>query len=84
MDTTMKALETMGTIDTEGHLHLDEPLASINSGRVKVIVLFPDVADINESEWLSAAANNPVFSFLNHPEEDIYTLLDGKPFHAEL
>lgn len=36
--------------------------------------------EINEQEWLHAAATNPVFDFLKDPEEDIYTLTDGKPF----
>jgi tetratricopeptide (TPR) repeat protein len=37
--------------------------------------------DIDEDEWLKAAASNPVFDFLKDPEEDIYTLNDGKPFN---
>ncbi|MEM1172726.1 MAG: hypothetical protein AAGJ08_27525 [Cyanobacteria bacterium P01_H01_bin.35] len=36
--------------------------------------------EINEQEWLQAAATNPTFDFLKDPEEDIYTLTDGKPF----
>jgi hypothetical protein len=36
--------------------------------------------EINESEWLYAAATNPAFEFLKEPEEDIYTLADGRPF----
>jgi hypothetical protein len=34
----------------------------------------------SEIEWLKAAANNPVFAFLQDPAEDIYSLSDGKPF----
>lgn len=82
-DAGMKAIETTGTVDTEGQLHLDEPLASLGSSRVRVIVLFPDEVDISEREWLRAAANNSAFDFLKDQEEDIYTLQDGKPFHAE-
>jgi tetratricopeptide (TPR) repeat protein len=37
--------------------------------------------DIDDSEWLQAAATNPAFDFLKDPEEDIYTLADGKPFN---
>ena len=33
-----------------------------------------------ETEWLRAATINPAFDFLKEPEEDIYTLADGKPF----
>ena len=40
-----------------------------------------DTEEIDEQEWLYAAANNPVFDFLNDPEEDIYTLADGKAFN---
>ncbi len=35
---------------------------------------------LTEMEWLQAAAVNPAFDFLNEPEEDIYTLADGRPF----
>jgi hypothetical protein len=37
-------------------------------------------AVINEMEWLRAAATNPAFGSLKKPEEDIYTLADGRPF----
>jgi hypothetical protein len=39
--------------------------------------------DLDEKEWLQAAAINPAFDFLKDPEEDIYTLADGKPFHDQ-
>lgn len=35
----------------------------------------------NAPEWLHAVANNPAFDFLKNPEEDIYTITDGKPFY---
>jgi hypothetical protein len=31
--------------------------------------------------WVNAIATNPSFAFLDDPEEDIYTLEDGKPFN---
>ncbi|MHC5732859.1 MAG: hypothetical protein ACYTXY_54255, partial [Nostoc sp.] len=40
-----------------------------------------DEEEIDEQEWLKAAASNPVFNFLKDPEEDISTLADGKPFN---
>ncbi len=82
-DSSIKAIEAMGTVDADGQLHLDEPLGSISHSRVRVIVLFPEEAAIDEQEWLLAAANNPALDFLRDPEEDIYTLQDGKPFDAE-
>ena len=38
-------------------------------------------SDLNETEWLQAAAANPSLDFLKDPEEDIYTLADGGPFY---
>jgi hypothetical protein len=50
---------------------------------VKEIIWIPDETDINEQEWLQAAASNPAFDFLKEPDEDIYTLTDGKPFYDQ-
>ena len=47
---------------------------------VRVSHLPPEESDINETEWLHAAAANPAFDFLKDPEEDIYTLSDGDRF----
>jgi len=78
-----KAIEIGGTIDAQRRLQLDEPLPLVGPGRVRVIILIPDETDINEQEWLQAAARNPAFDFLKEPGEDIYTLADGKPFHDQ-
>ncbi len=43
----------------------------------------PEDSDINETEWLQAAAANPAFDFLKDSVEDIYTLSDGEPFYDE-
>ena len=54
-----------------------------------VLVVVPEqeddeeVADIDEMEWLRAASANPSFDFLKEPEEDIYTLADGRPFYDQ-
>lgn len=79
----MKALEVTGTVDKSGQLHLDKPLAMGSDHRVRVILLFPEAEEIEEIEWLRAATTNPVFAFLHDPEEDIYTLEDGKPLDDE-
>ena len=47
---------------------------------VRVSHLLPDESDLNEIEWLRAAAANPAFDFLKDPEEDIYTLSEGGSF----
>ena len=45
----------------------------------------PEITDaddnLNEAEWLKASLNNPAFAYLHDPEEDIYTISDGKPFY---
>jgi hypothetical protein len=83
MRVTTRAIETTGTIDAQRHLLLDEPLPFAGPIRVRVIILVPEEADINEMEWLRAASANPAFDFLKEPEEDIYTLSDGRPFHDQ-
>ena len=83
MERALKAIEIRGTIDDQRRLHLDEPLPISGPSRVRVIILFSDREEIDEQEWLRAVAANPAFDFLKEPEEDIYTLADGKPFSAE-
>ena len=61
----------------------DETLPVVGPTRVRVSHLLPEESDINETEWLQAAAANPAFDFLKDPEEDIYTLSDGRPFYDE-
>jgi hypothetical protein len=80
MDVAVKAIETTGTVDAQHRLLLDEPLPVAGPTRVRVILL-PEDADIDEKEWLYAAAANPAFDFLKESEEDIYTSKDGRPFH---
>ena len=79
----MKAIEMGGTIDEQHRLLLDELLPTIGPRRVCVIILMPEEAELEEQEWLHAAAHSPAFDSLKEPEEDIYTLADGKPFHDQ-
>ena len=79
----IKAIETTGIVDKEHRLHLDGPLSIAGPIRVRVIILVPEEAEIGESEWLHAAASNPAFDFLKEPEEDLYSLSDGRPFRDE-
>ena len=83
MTTVTKAIETTGTIDIHHHLVLDGALPITGPTHVRVIILVPEENDIDETEWLQAAAKTPSFDFLKYPKEDIYTLSDGRPFHDE-
>jgi len=80
--TPVRAIETTGMIDEKSQLQLDTPLPVVGPSRVRIIVLIPEEEheEISESEWLYAAATNPAFDFLKEPQEDIYTLADGRPF----
>lgn len=83
MSLPLRAVETTGRIHESNQLLLDTPLPMEATGRVRVIVLFEEATDWNESEWLKAASANPAFAFLNDPGEDIYTVEDGRPFHDQ-
>ena len=45
--------------------------------------MYAPVKEWDEDEWLSAAALDPAFDSLRDPEEDIYTLTDGRPYRDE-
>ncbi|MBI3784799.1 MAG: hypothetical protein HY270_15505 [Deltaproteobacteria bacterium] len=79
----MKAIEVHGRIDQRQKLRVDESLPGTRPGKVRVLVLVPDDADINEQEWLRSAARNPVFGTLSDPSEDLYTIADGMPLRDE-
>jgi hypothetical protein len=80
MEVVLQAIETMGTVDEHRQLVLDQPLPLVGPSRVRVIVLVTQGSDIDEREWLRAAAANPAFDFLKEPDEDVYTMADGTPF----
>ena len=74
----LTAIETTGTIEQSGRIVIDETFSVNAPTSVRVIILFPESEDLNESEWLQVASKNEVFDFLNDPNEDIYSLSDGK------
>ena len=75
----LTAIETTGTIEQNGRIVIDETFSVNAPTSVRVIVLFPESEDLNESDWSQAASKNEAFDFLNDPDEDIYSLTDGKP-----
>ncbi|MCI0552261.1 MAG: hypothetical protein L0287_15020 [Anaerolineae bacterium] len=79
----MTAIEMTGTVDENHQLKLDGVLTFAGPKRVRVIVLSPlteNADEWNEMEWLKASLSNSAFDYLRDPEEDIYTIKDGKPF----
>ena len=75
----LTAIETTGIIEPSGRIVVDETFVVNAPTPVRVIVLFPENADIPENKWLQAAAQNEAFDFLHHPDEDIYSLTDDNP-----
>lgn len=77
----MQAVEAFGHIDSNGSLQINTPLP-LKEGDVKVIIMYAENEETAEEQlWLRSVSNNPAFDFLKDPEEDIYSLNDGKPLH---
>jgi len=84
MENQMTAIEMTGTVDENRQLRLDGKLPFAGPKRVRVIVLSPlteESDELSELEWLVASIKNPAFAYLRDPEEDIYSISDGKPFY---
>ena len=79
----MTAIELTGSVDESHHLQLDSLLPIRGPKRVRVIILYPLDDELSETEWLKAATTNPIFDALDDPEENIYSLTDGRPFLDE-
>jgi len=84
MNAPMTAIEMTGIVDEHNQLKLDGYLPFSGPRQVRVIILSTPEKEINEATWLYAASQNPAFSFLAEPEEDIYTITDGEPFNDEV
>jgi hypothetical protein len=79
----MKAIEINAKTDNSGHLKIDVPLKKINKN-VRLIILFSEEESFEDEKiWMYANTNNPSFDFLKEPEEDIYSLKNGKPLNNE-
>lgn len=84
MEVPMTAIEMTGTVDENHQLQLDGKLPIAGPKRVRVIILSlltEFTNELTETEWLKASLSNPAFEYLRDPEEDIYTVNDGKPFY---
>jgi len=84
MEIHMTAIEMTGTVDENSQLQLDDSLPFSGPKRVRVIILSALDDELDEISWLQTASRNPAFAFLTDPEEDIYSITDGQPIHAEI
>lgn len=79
MDKIKKAFEVDGLIDDKKRLLINEPLPIKGPKKVKVLVLIEE-DDLDEENFYKSLSENPSFNFLKEPEEDIYSIEDGKDF----
>ena len=84
MKPVLAAIEMTGTVDEQRRIQLDATLPFSGPRKVRVIILYVPAEEIDEAEWLYAAAHNPAFDFLYDAEENIYTAEDGKPLQHEV
>lgn len=79
----MKAIEFTSKTDKEGRLRIDHKLDKKNENvRILILIDEPHIDIDHEDVWLENMVKSPSLKFLGDPEEDIYTLEDGKPFHG--
>ena len=85
----MKTIETTGIIDSNNIIKINKKINKqyLNKS-VRILILFPEENeksdDIDETLWLKSISDNQTFDFLNDTQEDIYSLIDGKPFEYEI
>jgi hypothetical protein len=79
----MKAIEVTGSVNKEGYVAIDRPIANAKPLRFRGILLLPDSVDSQDEEWSPDAISASVRDLLDDPEEDIYTLEDGEPIDDE-
>jgi len=79
MATTLNAAEVRGHIDDKGVLIVDEPIPLAGPGAVRVLVMLESNGDDEDRLWDTAIARADTWDDLKHPDEDIYTLNDGRP-----
>lgn len=76
----MKAIEIKSKTNHKGELKINYQLYQSDLA-VRVLILKNESAEDDEEEklWSDSITTNPAFDFLKDPEEDIYSLEDGKP-----
>jgi len=75
----MKAIELIGDVDEQHHLHARVP-EELPAGQVRVLLLVPEEDDAGPA-WASGVSREWAEE-LSDPRQDIYTLEDGRPLDA--
>jgi len=83
MKESLRFVELSGEVNEQHELKVSGPVPLNGPSKVKVLVFPEQEEDIPEDVWMRFLASNEAFAFLKDPEEDLYTLEDGKPFSNE-
>ena len=75
----MRTIELIAVVD-EQHRLSAEVLADVKPGTVKILVALPTDEEV-EGGWWAQAISEIWTADWSDPNEDIYTLEDGKPSH---
>jgi len=76
--TVMKTIEIKTVTNSDGSISL-EPTGLKGGVSVRVLILSEE-DELDEKNYLKFISNNPSLDFLNEPEENVYSIKDGKPF----
>ncbi|WP_288373798.1 hypothetical protein [uncultured Algoriphagus sp.] len=74
----MKTIEIKTVTNSDGSISL-EPTGLKGGVSVRVLILSEE-DELDEKNYLKFISNNPSLDFLNEPEENVYSIKDGKPF----
>lgn len=74
----MKAIEIKAITNSDGSISL-EPTGLKGGISVRVLILSEE-EELDEKNYLKFISKNPSLEFLNEPEQNVYTIKDGKLF----
>jgi hypothetical protein len=71
----------VGDLSDDGKIiTLEQPIKDISARKVQLVVIQDDEEN-SAKEWLSAIAKSNLYDDLKHPDENIYSINDGVPYH---
>ncbi|TDK41498.1 hypothetical protein [Algoriphagus formosus] len=73
----MKAIEIKAVTNSDGSISLE--LTGLKGGISIRVLILSEEDELDEKNYLKFISNNPSLDFLNEPEENVYTIKDGKP-----
>ncbi|MBE9030657.1 type II toxin-antitoxin system Phd/YefM family antitoxin [filamentous cyanobacterium LEGE 11480] len=56
----MRAIETLGTLDAQGHIQLDNPQPQAKRSRVRIIMLLDEENNVDQGQPASPITQDPI------------------------